>query len=120
MYLHYPMLRKTQSGYEYIRKSTDYRKVEKGVEANWTYTYGGKITENVVQALAALVIREQMAVIGQHYPLAFQVHDEIIIASSEPEVAQAKLIEVMSTPPKWAPDLPVACEAGFAENYGDT
>jgi len=75
-----------------------------------------------VQALAALVIREQMAAVGQVYPLAFQVHDEIIISApkDKAEEAQASLIRMMSTPPKWAPDLPVACEAGYAVNYGDT
>jgi len=26
---------------------------------------------------------------------------------------------IMHTPPKWAEDLPVACEGGFADNYGD-
>ena len=120
MYIHYPMLRSSQSGYEYIRRVSEYRKAQKGVDADWANIYGGKVTENIVQALAALVIREQMAAIGQHYHVAFQVHDEIIIASSNPELAQDRLIKVMSTPPKWAPDLPVACEAGFAENYGDT
>jgi hypothetical protein len=33
---------------------------------------------------------------------------------------QAKLEALMSTAPKWAPDLPVACESGMAANYGDT
>jgi DNA polymerase I-like protein with 3'-5' exonuclease and polymerase domains len=63
-----------------------------------------------------------MATAGQHYHVAFQVHDEIIITAldAEAEQAQAKLMEIMATPPKWAADLPVACEAGKAKNYGDT
>jgi DNA polymerase len=122
MYLHYPMLRKTVNGYEYIRKASDYRKAVRSEETTWTNIYGGKVVENVVQALAALVIREQMAAIGQHYHASFQVHDEIIITAprDKAEQAQAKLEQIMSTPPKWAPDLPVACESGFADNYGDT
>ena len=80
------------------------------------------MTENIIQALAAIVIREQMASIGQHYHVAFQVHDEIIITAPEADApkAEAKLVEIMSTPPKWAPGLPVACESGAAANYGDT
>ena len=80
------------------------------------------MTENIVQALAAIVIREQMAEAGKHFKVAFQVHDEIIITVPESNALadQAKLEALMSTAPKWAPDLPVACESGVAANYGDT
>ena len=83
---------------------------------------GPFIVHNCVQALAAIVIREQMVEAGKYFKVAFQVHDEIIICvpEVEAEAAQAKLEEIMSTPPKWAPDLPVACESGVANNYGDT
>jgi DNA polymerase I-like protein with 3'-5' exonuclease and polymerase domains len=69
-----------------------------------------------------LVIREQMAAAGLHFKVAFQVHDEIIIAVPEDNALadQTKLEALMSTAPKWAPDLPVACESGMAANYGDT
>jgi DNA polymerase len=84
--------------------------------------YGGKATENLIQAMARIVIADQMTVIGQKYHVAFQVHDEIIIVAPEANgaEAQAELERVMSTPPKWAPDLPVACESGMAKNYGET
>lgn len=127
--IQYPALRQTGSGFEYIGDARSYRKAVRDrvmtgttEEIAWTRIYGGKVTENLVQALAAIVIREQMAKIGQHYHVAFQVHDEIIIAAPEDaaESAMQKLVEVMSTPPKWAQGLPVACEAGYSENYGDT
>jgi DNA polymerase I-like protein with 3'-5' exonuclease and polymerase domains len=75
-----------------------------------------------VQALAAIVIREQMAAAGMHFKVAFQVHDEIIVTVPEDNALadQAKLEALMSAAPKWAPDLPVACESGVAANYGDT
>lgn len=118
--IQYPMLRQNGNGFEYINDVRQYRKNSN--DAVWTRIYGGKVTENLVQALAALVIREQMAMIGQHYKVAFQVHDEIIIAAPDTlaETAEQKLIAVMSTPPKWAQELPVACESGYAVNYGDT
>jgi len=52
----------------------------------------------------------------------FQVHDEIIIVAPAAEATHAEqlIVETMSTPPVWAQDLPVACESGMAENYGDT
>jgi len=91
-------------------------------EVNWTKIYGGKVTENLVQALARIVVAEQMAAIGQHYHVAFQVHDEIIITAPGDEASNAEqlLVQTMSTPPIWAQGLPVACESGMADSYGDT
>lgn len=128
----YPMLRPKNTeygvGYCYVSTPRDYRKILKdrilGKEPNveeWTNIYGGKLTENLVQALAALAIREQMVTIGQKYKVAFQVHDEIIIAVLKilKDVAVSEVVAAMSKPPSWALDLPVACEVGCAENYGD-
>jgi DNA polymerase len=126
----YPALRETANGFMYISDARTYQKALKervltGAPPDdiaWTRLYGGKVTENIVQALAAIVIREQMAAAGLHFKVAFQVHDEIIVAVPEDNALadQAKLEALMSTAPKWAPDLPVACESGMAANYGDT
>lgn len=115
-YIQYPGLRQTENGFSYMSNNRG------GKGEVWTNVYGGKVTENIVQALAALIIREQMAIIGQRYKVVFQVHDEIIICVPEEKVdeAQSELMEIMSTPPKWASGLPLACEAGVATNYGDT
>jgi DNA polymerase I-like protein with 3'-5' exonuclease and polymerase domains len=80
------------------------------------------VAENLIQALAAIVIREQMVRIGQRYPLVCQVHDEIVVVVPEAQAEEAqRFVEAeMSTAPKWAPGLPVACESGYAFNYGDT
>lgn len=128
--IQYPALRETANGFMYISDARTYQKALKDRvltgappdDIAWTRIYGGKVTENIVQALAALVIREQMAAVGQHFKVAFQVHDEIIISVPEDNALadQAKLEALMSTAPKWAPDLPVACESGVAANYGDT
>ena len=128
--MRYPALRETANGFMYISDARTYQKALKERVLNgappddiaWTRIYGGKVTENIVQALAALVIREQMAAAGMHFKVAFQVHDEIIIAVPEDNALadQAKLEALMSTAPRWAPDLPVACESGMAANYGDT
>ena len=129
-YVQYPALRETANGFMYISDARTYQKALKervltGTPPDdiaWTRIYGGKVTENIVQALAALVIREQMAAAGLHFKVAFQVHDEIIVAVPEDNALadQAKLEALMSVAPKWAPDLPVACESGMAANYGDT
>jgi DNA polymerase len=128
--IQYPALRETANGFMYISDARTFQKAIKNRvltgappdEIAWTKVYGGKVTENIVQALAAIVIREQMAAAGLHFKVAFQVHDEIIITVPESNALadQAKLEAIMSSAPAWAPDLPVACESGMAANYGDT
>lgn len=127
--LRYTALRANGNGFEYIADARTYKKYlanklggGPAVKLDWTKIYGGKVVENIVQALAALVIREQMAKVGQKYKVAFQVHDEIIITAgaADADHAERYLVECMSTPPAWAADLPVACESGQADNYGDT
>jgi hypothetical protein len=129
LYIRYPALRANASNYEYIGDARQYRKAVKDRvmtgetdDIAWTKIYGGKVTENVIQALARIVVAEQMAKIGQHHHVAFQVHDEIIITAPATQATDAEqlLVEIMSTPPAWCADLPVACESGVATNYGDT
>ena len=124
----YHALRNTSNGFEYIADARTFRKLaQKRIltgeqqKIDWTRIYGGKVTENVVQALARIVVAEQMASIGQSYRVAFQVHDEVIITTRENDLTNARQFveRQMSTPPSWAKDLPVACESGVGYNYGD-
>lgn len=128
LYVRYPALRQSSDGFSYISDARTYRKAIKDrvlsgevEDISWTRIYGGKVTENLIQALARIVIAEQMATIGQKYKVVFQVHDEIIITAQNDVAEQAEqhLVEVMSTAPSWCADLPVACESGRATNYGD-
>lgn len=125
--IRYPALRGTANGYEYINDARVYRKfiaarVAGGElpELTWTKIYGGKVVENITQAVARIVVSEQMVRIGRRYPVALQVHDEIVCVVPEDQADACKqfMMDVMSTPPKWAPDLPVACEADVGPNYG--
>lgn len=125
----YPALRQNGSGFEYINDARIYRKYLKdrvlGLpcdDLSWTKIYGGKVTENVVQALAGIIVRGQMVEIGlSGYFVAFQVHDEnvCVVPSEGADTAEQHIIQLMSKAPSWAPDLPVACESGRATNYGD-
>jgi DNA polymerase len=107
---------------EYRKAATTRVTTGEVVDINWTRIYGGKATENLIQALARIVVAEQMAEAGQHYHVAFQVHDEVIIVAPDAEAthAQQHLEQIMSTAPVWAAGLPVACESGMADNYGET
>jgi DNA polymerase I-like protein with 3'-5' exonuclease and polymerase domains len=66
-------------------------------------------------------VSEQMNKIALHYPVVMQVHDELVCCVDESEADNCKALmeAVMSTPPTWMPDLPVACEAGVGYNYGE-
>ena len=84
--------------------------------------YGGKLTENIVQALAQIVIKNIMLEASRQLPewrVALQVHDEVILVGPEDDVQRAdKVLEqLMSTPPDWMPELPLDSEGGWAKNY---
>ena len=124
----YPLLRRQANGFEYVNDPRQFKKAVKsrltgnGEEAAWIRLYGPKMVENLVQALAALVIREQMVAVAKTgVKVAFQVHDELVMVVPDNEVTQrkAQVVAIMSTPPAWAPDLPVECECAVADNYGD-
>ena len=122
--IRYPMLRRSRDGFEYISNARTYRKLKttgKIEDKEWTKIYGGKVTENIVQALARIVISEQMVELGKQYRVLFQVHDELILLVDAKKVSQVRehVETTMSTPPIWAGDLPVACESGIGYNYGD-
>lgn len=82
--------------------------------------YGGKVIENVCQALARIAIGEQMLVIAKKYPVVMTVHDAIACLVPEAEVETGKeFVELcMRIRPQWAPDLPLNCEAGYGRSYG--
>jgi DNA polymerase I-like protein with 3'-5' exonuclease and polymerase domains len=84
--------------------------------------YGGRLQENIVQALAGVLIKQQMLEISRRIPWApvvHQVHDEIIALAPEDRAEEAYnvMFEIMSTPPDWAPDLPLSADGGWAREY---
>ena len=83
--------------------------------------YGGKVAENLCQAVARCVIGEQMVQIEKRYRVALTVHDAIACVVREEEAAEARayMEECMRTSPSWAKGLPLNCESGMARNYGD-
>tara|TARA_R110000868_G_scaffold57168_6_gene176839 strand:- start:2766 stop:4601 length:1836 start_codon:yes stop_codon:yes gene_type:complete len=85
-----------------------------------TKIYGGKVVENVCQALARIVIGEQMLVIAKKYKVAMTVHDAITCVVPEEEAENGKeFIELcMRLHPTWALGLPLNCEAGTGQSYG--
>jgi len=100
---------------------------EKGVEFHYktrkgrTRIYGGKVVENICQAIARCIIAEQMLRIQKRYPVVMTVHDAItcIAPDEQAREAQAYIEECMRWTPAWAEGLPVNCESGIGKSYGD-
>ena len=100
---------------------------EKGIEFHYqtrkgrTRIYGGKVIENVCQAIARCIIAEQMLKINKRYKVVLTVHDAIAVCvrDSEVEEAQKYVEECMRWVPEWAAGLPVNCESGAGKSYGD-
>lgn len=113
LYIRYPGLKldTSESKSQYVYKS------RKGPVSIW----GGTLVENVVQALARIVVGEQMLKIRSRYPVKLTVHDAavVVIPESEKDAALEYIVECMSVAPDWARGLPVACEANFATSYGE-
>lgn len=85
-----------------------------------TKLYGGLLTENVVQALSRIIIAEQMLKIHDAgYRIVTMTHDEIVIIAKKKDAKKALdfMIKTMSTPPDWAPGLPLAAEGDFDNCY---
>ena len=83
--------------------------------------YGGKVVENICQAVARQVVAEQMLRVSKRYKVVLTVHDAVAIIAKKEEAAeaQAHLEECMSWNPKWAVGLPLSCESGMGASYGD-
>jgi DNA polymerase family A/3'-5' exonuclease len=93
------------------------------------HIYGGKIIENVVQALAKIVVMDQLLdahdVIKRTYNLPHCIkmttHDEgcFVVPDAVAEDVLKTALFAMSTPPAWAPTLPVAAAGSIAIRYGE-
>ena len=79
-------------------------------------TYGGKLTENVVQAIARDCLGEAMRRVDrQGYRIVAHVHDEIIIDG--PRGILGKVNEIMAEPIDWTPGLRLRGDGYETEYY---
>lgn len=103
----YPDLRLDDEGFSYRGRKERVR------------IYGGKLTENVVQALARIIVAEQMLRIQERYRVVTMTHDEVVCLAPEAEAddALAFMLEQMSIAPEWARGCPISAEGGWAKNY---
>jgi DNA polymerase I-like protein with 3'-5' exonuclease and polymerase domains len=117
LYMKYPNLRemRTNEKLEYVYDT------KKGKAIIPNRIYGGKVVENVCQALARIIIGDQMLTIAKKYKVAMTVHDAIACVVPESEVDSAKeFVELcMRIRSDWCTELPLNCEAGSGVSYGE-
>lgn len=79
----------------------------------WTHgeTYGGKLVENLTQAIARDCLAEAVERLeAAGFPVVFHVHDEVIIDAApfgDSETMLQRVVDIMKQQPSWAPGLPL-------------
>ena len=83
--------------------------------------YGGKLVENIVQAVARCVMTDGMLRIQERYKCVLTVHDEavVLVPEDEVEVAEPWVLAQMTADPWYMPGIPLDAETGSAVRYGE-
>lgn len=119
LYMKYPNLRRSvdeETGYSELVYDT-----KKGRTTVPNRIYGGKVVENICQALARIIIGHHLLLVARRYKVVMTVHDAVgcIAKEEEAEVAMQYIYECMKETPDWAEGLPLDCEGGFGGSYGE-
>lgn len=119
-FLYYPDLRMTHdektgnNEWSYLRM--------RGRNATRAKLYGGKLVENITQAVARVVMSDAMLRILPRYWIYGTVHDELMVQIDEHEDEKAAMAFVeacMTQCPPWAPTIPLACELSTGFHYAE-
>lgn len=82
-------------------------------------TYGGKLTENIVQAIARDCLANSIKnLVENGYRVLFHIHDEVIceVPKNNDRFALNNAIKIMCQAPDWADGLPLNAD-GFENDY---
>lgn len=81
-------------------------------------TFGGKLVENIVQAIARdLIASAMMNVANAGYDIVFHVHDEIIAEVPDGQGSVDEMCMLMSINPDWADGIPLSADGYECEYY---
>ena len=88
----------------------------------WGYaeTFGGKLTENIVQAIARDCLRDAMLAVSEVYPdIVMHIHDEMVVEvnAGTAEADLKEICSIMGRPIPWAPGLLLRADGYTTEYY---
>ncbi len=86
----------------------------------WTIqdTYGGKLVENIVQAIARDCLAVAMLRLDNAgFNIVMSVHDEVVIEESDSHVRLGEVNEIMGVPIPWAKGLPLTADSYETKFY---
>lgn len=121
MAMRYDGLRMDEEGMAYISEYMAYKN-KLGARVEYTRLYGGIIVQNKMEFLGRRLIADMAMELCDYMPSAKWVlttHDELVFAV--PDRSAARMLKaankIMSTPPSWAPNLPLAVDAHLSKRY---
>lgn len=88
--------------------------------AHPVHTWGGSMTENIVQALAREIFADAMLRVERAgIPVAWHIHDEMVarVPSDAADDANEEMGRILATPPEWIKDIPLGAEGGIFDYY---
>lgn len=81
-------------------------------------SYGGILTENIVQATARdILVHAMWACERENYPMILTVHDENLTEPRSGHADMDALIEIVTDPPEWAKDWPINAAGWIGQRY---
>jgi len=101
------------------KEQLTYEGIEQGTK-QWGRipTYGGKLTENIIQAIARDCLAVAMLRLAEAgYQINFHVHDEVILDVPVGTGSMEEVEEVMGQPIDWAPGLPLGADSFETDYY---
>ena len=108
---------KTETDARFNKNMITYEGVDQGKQWGRLSTYGGKLTENIIQAIARDCLAVSMLNLNKvGYKIVFHVHDEVILDVPYGFGSVEEVEDIMGIPIKWAPGLPLKA-AGFETDY---
>lgn len=115
----YPNLRPvTVQGRRGPKTEWIYDKFKKKYESEPTKLYGGKVVENICQALAGELTKEAIARAEQYEMVVVgQVHDEILATGTSGPLEAATLKHCMEQAPRWMPEIKLKAEVSYGTDW---